>query len=63
MLRNFTKILFSATSHLQVINSFKYYSNSFIQKFIQNAKGLQLLSDYWQRLKDKFGADTLKQYI
>lgn len=40
MLRNFTKILFSATNHRQVIDSFKYYSNSFIQKFILNVKGM-----------------------
>ena len=63
MVRNLTKILFSASNHLQIIDHFKYYSNAFIQKFILNAKGLQLLSEYWQRLKDKFGADTLKHYV
>jgi hypothetical protein len=63
MLLNFTKILYSARTHLDVINSLKYYSHSFIAKFIQTSKGLQLLEEYRDRLNTKFGTKAVKEFI
>lgn len=63
MVRNLTKTILLATSHLDVIDSFKYYSNPFISEFIQTAKGLQLLEDYRDRLNAKFGVEVVNEFV
>lgn len=60
--RNLSRVIFKSSNHLDILNAFPYYPNSFKSKQLQNLLAFQQMKILGGKVASKFGSGAAQAY-